>query len=294
MKGAAAVRNCDFIRNDKKAELLRVEKVKKRIAGFAVGILLAALVLPAEAGTNQADTSRKVYDYAGLLSEDQAESLEAYAEDLSEAYEADFVVVTIIENDKRSSQDYADRFFDDNGFGFGEKEEEYGKGDGMLFLIDMENREYVLSTSGVFYKAMDDSDVEEFLDYVEADMRAGNYYEACRKALEKGSKELDSKHASEIWFPILGGLLSAALITGITLVVLIRNSKKSRLATEAGRYMVQDSLHITRCHEVMTGSHTAVSPLPEKSNHGSSRSSGGGGSHKSSRGATHGGGSRKF
>lgn len=257
-----------------------------------MGILLAALVLPVEAGTNQVDTSRKVYDYAGLLSEDQAESLEAYAEDLSESYEADFVVVTIMENPRISAQDYADRFFDDNYFGFGRKEEEeYGKGDGMLFLIDMENREYALSTSGVFYKAMNDSDVEEFLDYVEGDMRAGDYYEACRKALEKGSRELESRHALEIWFPILGGILSAALVTGITLAVLIRNSRKSKLATEAGRYMVPDSLHITRCHEVMTGSHTAVSTLPEKSNHGSR---GGGGSHKSSRGATHGGGSRKF
>lgn len=267
------------------------KKMKKRITGFAVGILLTALALPVEAGTSQVDTSRKVYDYAGLLSEDQAESLEVYAEELSESYEADFVVVTIIENDKISSQDYADRFFDDNGFGFGEKEKEYGKGDGMLFLIDMENREYVLSTSGVFYKAMNDSDVEEFLDYVEADMRAGDYYKACRKALEKGSGELDSSHTSEIWFSILGGVLSAVLITGITLAILIHNSKKSKLATEAGRYMVPDSLHITRCHEVMTGSHTAVSSFSEKAGHGSS---GGGGSHKSSGGATHGGGSRRF
>lgn len=256
-----------------------------------MGILLIGLVLTVEAGTSQVDTSRKVYDYAGLLSEDQAESLEAYAEDLSESYAADFVVVTIMENPRISAQDYADRFFDDNYFGFGRKEEEYGKGDGMLFLIDMENREYVLSTSGVFYKAMNDSDVEEFLDYVEGDMRAGDYYEACRKALEKGSRELESRHALEIWFPILGGVLSAALVTGITLAILIRNSRKSRLATEAGRYMVSDSLHITRCHEVMTGSHTTVSPLPKDSDHGNS---GGGGSHRSSGGATHGGGSRGF
>ena len=67
-----------------------------------MGILLIGLVLTVEAGTSQVDTSRKVYDYAGLLSEDQAESLEAYAEDLSESYEADFVVVTIMENPRIS------------------------------------------------------------------------------------------------------------------------------------------------------------------------------------------------
>lgn len=265
--------------------------MKKTITWLTMLLILILTGLPAMAADYQVeDTSRKVYDYAGLLTENEYERLEAAATGLSNEYKADFVVVTITENDRVSAQDFADRFFDDNYFGQKDGKREYGKGDGMLFLIDMQNREFALSTSGIVYKAMGQKDVDELLDAVVSPMRGEDYYKACFQALEMSAADLKSYQASRIWIPILAALVFAGVVTAIVLGVLVSFSKKSAPAAEAGRYVVPGSLHIARQNEWMTGSHTAVTPIP-KSDGGSG---GGGGSHTSSGGATHGGGSRSF
>lgn len=263
--------------------------IKKTAAWLTACLMLALFAFPIRAAEYQVeDTSQKIYDYAGLLSESEITDLESYADEISEKYKADFVVVTIEDNNRSSAQDFADRFFDDNYFGQKDGKKEYGKGDGMVFLIDMQNRDFALSTCGLLYKAMGDKDVEEFLDAVTAPMRDGNYYQACRTALEEAGDQAKSYRSSRIIIPIVAALVLAAIITAITLGIMVSFSKKSLPATEAGKYIVPGSLKISRKDERMTGTHTSVTPLPKDTG------GGGGGSHKSSSGVTHGGGSRGF
>lgn len=259
------------------------------IAGLALCAVLAAGAAPAWAGSYLVDdTSRKVYDYAGLLDGGEEEALEQYADGLSEEYEADFVVVTITENTWGTAQEFADRFFDENYFGQEGREKEYGSGDGMVFLIDMENREYALSTAGSLYEAMGDKEVERLLDRAGTYMADARYYQACRTALDEAKRAVEKARAWELWLPVGIAFVLAAAATAVSLGAMMSASRKAKAASEAGRYAVADSLRIEGKREYHTGSHTSVTRIQESSG------GGGGGSHRSGGGVTHGGGSRGF
>ncbi|WP_329957462.1 DUF1294 domain-containing protein [Novisyntrophococcus fermenticellae] len=262
---------------------------------LAVHIILLILILaePVSASANYkvTDTSRKVYDYAGLMTEEQGNSLETYADRLSERYGVDFVVVTITENNRVSAQDFADRFFDDNYFGQKSGKREYGKGDGMLFLIDMQNRDIALSTAGLLHRAMGDEEVDQLLDDAVGYMRSESYYEACKSALGNSAGAVDGYISSRNVMSIVVPVILAALLTAVTLGILVSFSKKSKPATEAGRFIVPNSLDIRHQNEIRTGTYTSVTPIPKSTQSGGG---GGGGSHTSSGGASHGGGSRGF
>lgn len=59
----------------------------------------------------------RLVDRADLLSELEEEELEARLDEISERQQADVVVVTVNSLDGKSAQDYADDFYDYNGYG---------------------------------------------------------------------------------------------------------------------------------------------------------------------------------
>lgn len=61
----------------------------------------------------------RLVDRADLLSELEEEELEARLDEISERQQADVVVVTVNSLDGKSAQDYADDFYDYNGYGIG-------------------------------------------------------------------------------------------------------------------------------------------------------------------------------
>ena len=101
-----------------------------------------------------------VFDEAELLIESEVEEIEAEANALSEAYSMDIVIATTDNTHGKSSRNYADDFFDYGGFGVGPDS------DGILFLIDMDNREAYISTSGKGIKYLTDARIEKILDVV--------------------------------------------------------------------------------------------------------------------------------
>ena len=92
--------------------------------------------------TPKVDASEKVYDFAGLLTESEEASLYNKIMTFINTYNMDMAVVTIDNNNKASTMAYADDFYDYNDFGVG------STFDGLLFLIDMDNREMWISPTG--------------------------------------------------------------------------------------------------------------------------------------------------
>ncbi len=68
-----------------------------------------------------------VYDQAGLFNGIEADQLLGKAEELSEKWERDFVVVTASDTEGKSTREYADDFYDEKGYGT------TGKNSGVLF-----------------------------------------------------------------------------------------------------------------------------------------------------------------
>ena len=83
-----------------------------------------------------------VVDEANLMSPDQVLDLNDRANALSQEFNMDIVIVTTDDTGGKSSREFADDYFDYNGYGVGPNY------DGILFLIDMDNRETYISTTG--------------------------------------------------------------------------------------------------------------------------------------------------
>ena len=140
---------------------------------FAAGILGLALFLflgkpvlltgfargyDANLGTDSMGEGTRVFDYADLFSGGEEARLNEKLLEFIEKSEMDAVVVTIDDAEGKSSAAYADDFYDYNGFG---RQEDHR---GALFLIDMDNREIYLSTTGLMIRYMTDARVERLLD----------------------------------------------------------------------------------------------------------------------------------
>ncbi|MBP5793935.1 MAG: TPM domain-containing protein, partial [Spirochaetaceae bacterium] len=70
-------------------------------------------------------------------------------------YNKEAVIVTTSDAQGKSAEAYADDFYDENDFGTGS-----GK-DGVLFLIDMDNRKIHVSTSGSMIDYLEDWRIEK-------------------------------------------------------------------------------------------------------------------------------------
>ncbi|NLC83868.1 MAG: TPM domain-containing protein [Ruminococcaceae bacterium] len=105
-------------------------------------------------------SSRLVVDQANFFTAEQAQQLQAEAAALGAQYQMDIVIVTTTDTGGKSSRDYADDYFDFNGYGVGPDR------DGILFLLDYDNREAYISTSGSGIKYLTDQRIEQVLDAV--------------------------------------------------------------------------------------------------------------------------------
>ncbi|MBQ9931045.1 MAG: TPM domain-containing protein, partial [Firmicutes bacterium] len=121
-----------------------------------------------------ADWEQRVYDYAGLFTEEEISDMENRLDKLRAEYPFDFVVLTIDDAEGKDTLTYADDFYDreDLGFGYGES---YA---GILYLIDMDNRVPAISTCGDMIPFMDDERVDIILNNVYDSLVEGNYAES--------------------------------------------------------------------------------------------------------------------
>ena len=143
--------------------------MKKGFCGVLLTLLLCiALVTPvfAEPGLP------RLIDEAELLSAGEEAALLSQLDEVSERQEVDIVVVTANSLSGASAREYADDFYDDNGYGFGEDR------DGILFLISMKEREWYISTRGYGITAVTDAGLEYMSEQFLGDLSEGSYASA--------------------------------------------------------------------------------------------------------------------
>ena len=241
-----------------------------------------------------------VFDEAGLLTEDQIISLENEANDLEQLYSMDIVITTTNDTQGKSSREYADDYFDYNGFGVGP---DY---DGILFLLDMDNREAYISTSGIGIKYLTDERKERVLDVVfDSGLADGDFYGACwgflngtRSYLEKGipsdqhtveEEEPNGLTLFDAIIGLIGGIATGGFFYGTT-----KSRYKLRNPGNPFSYRNNSIVNIAASEDKLVDSFVTHRIIP-KPKPPSGRSSGGRSTvHRSSSGRSHGGGGRKF
>ena len=145
--------------------------MKKRISVFLISILLClACAFPVWAGTVS-----RLDDQAGLLDAEQKESLSSTLDEISEREQVDVVIVTVNSLEGKTAQAYAEDYFIDRGYGQGEN------GDGILFLLDMGDRNWAIATHGYAIEVFTDAGQSYIMDLVKPYLSDGDYNEAFHK-----------------------------------------------------------------------------------------------------------------
>ncbi len=285
------------------------KKTRRFLAAFLVFLLSGILLCGFDS------QGQKVYDDAGLLSQEEQEELQDMLVAAAEDAEQDMIVVTTADSGGKSPQSYADDFYDSHGFGY-EKE----NGSGVLLLIDMDNREIYISTAGTAIEEYTDAEIEDTLDAVIGSVQSEEYGEACRifaaearTALMGGDSAVNGYYDQEEgrfvtreevpeWKEALAPeklllYFVTAFILAAVIVFIIARKRKTRMTVTGRTYLKDGSLDFHLRSDRYINTTVVKRHIPQNNGGGGGgRSSGGGfsSSHTSSGGHSHGGGGRSF
>ena len=272
-------------------------------------LLLCLLIcLPCSA---LADSDTLLYDYAGLLSGDEADSIATALEDASREYGMTVAILTVDSFDGKSAEEYADDFYDDNGLGEGED------GDGLLLLVSMSERKWHISTKGYAIYAFPDYYLDSIGDDITPFLADGDCYSAfdtfienCRYYLaedmeDEGYEERRDNYSDEdfydfsvvetrsgprmIWIPIAIGV--GLIVALIAMSIMKRGMKSVKMQSTAADYVRAGSFSLSESRDVFL--YTTVSKTPRPKDDDQQGGIGAGGNfsstHMSGGGSVHGG-----
>ena len=180
--------------------------------------------------TPYVDEKEKIYDFADLFTSEEENKLYDKVTDYIEKKNLDLVIVTISDNDKDSTIDYAEDFYMYNEFG------RDARRSGSIFIIDMDNRDYDISSSGDAMKFMTDSIYNSLINSAEDDISSKNYYAGTLKVIEGMSKEVSvAPRENKINFLLC--FVIANIIALICFLIEKSKYKGIKYATNASSYV---------------------------------------------------------
>lgn len=222
----------------------------------------------------------KIYDFADLFTEYEEKELYNDAVEYKNKNKYELVILTIDDNAGKSYKDYAWDFYDYNYFDI----------DGIILIIDMDSRNYYMSTSGKAIDAYTDSECYYIEDELYNYMANGDYYGAASYfvtlaeyyvGFENDISEYESDGSK--WLKVVG---FSFVGTVIVIVIMAFQNRMVKNANSSRSYLNEETKNITSICDVFLGSNTTKVRIDTDS------SSGGGGSSRSSgsSGRSHGGG----
>ena len=290
-----------FTKDELKLILKQVKKQEKTSAKCLKFIELTGDSLT-EKGVLPIPEGRKLprlVDDAGLLSQSEKYNLISSLDSISENRQLDVVVVTKNSLAGKTVEQYADDFFDYNGYGYGEND------DGILLLLSMDTREWAISTYGRAIQIFTDSEQQYITDSFLPYLSEGNYYqgfyrfaELCDNAIEEYNANGNSRYSGNDKPPFdLPVAIVGSIVVGLIIGLIVALALKSQLTSVkpqamATAYARPGSLRLTEKNDLFLYHNiTRVARPKETSSSSGRRSSGGGHSstHVSSSGRSHGG-----
>ena len=241
----------------------------------------------------------RLVDDCDLLTDSEENKLEAKLDEISERHQVDVVVVTVYSLEGKSAMEFADDFYDYNGYGFG------SDADGILLLVSMEYRDWWISTTGYGLTAFTDYGLSCMEDEFLPSLSNDNYDKSFKIFADlcddyiteaKAGTPYDYGNAPRGRFPLFPTLvvaLVASVIVAFIAVSIMKGQLKSvRYQPAASSYMKAGSLNLTESRDMFL-----YHNITRSARSSSSSGSGGGGgssSHSSSSGRSHGGRGGKF
>ncbi len=282
-------------------------KIKKRKRIFLLAVLSAILIsffLMAPIETLASDdvmwdkyempSSRqkdRFVDAANLLSESSRKELQDRMDEISAKWRCNIVILTVDEH-TGPIQDYADDYFDYNGF-----QADYD-GSGILFMLSMADREWAISTSGNAIAAFTDYGQQKMMDDMLPDLGDGYYFSAFDTYIDTADRYLELYEAgtpydvgtrdatpAEMRGAFIVCIIIGLIVGLIPVGIMISSLTTVHSNSSASGYQSHSGIHMKFHKDTYLRSSVSKAPIPKED----SRSSGGSSTHFSSSGSSHGG-----
>lgn len=227
-----------------------------------------------------------VVDNADILTDEEEAYFLERCQAFTDEYKCEIAILTITDLEGKTAQEYADDFYDYNGYGYGENK------DGLLCLyLDGEEgqRNATLTTSGTAQMNIGDDEIEDILLAIAGSAKFGEFKDAFDWYIDL-SEEAVKPVPPLFWLLI-------CLAVGMVIGLIITNSMASKNYSvhkkeTAADYVREGTLMITGRNDIFRNTRVNVTPKPKNSSGKSSDSNGS--THTSSSGRSHGGGSISF
>ena len=258
--------------------------------------LLATPVLAEESSKVSKDY---VVDNADLLTHTEENELSEKLQDISDELQFDVVVVTTNSTGSKTATEYADDYFDYNGYGRG------SNNDGALFLVDMGDRKWAISTSGYGIEAIVDSALDDMEEEIVPYLKSGDYDGAFNefadltydivndakngKSYSNSTTTSTTKNHKNLGTNLIVAFSIGAGISLIIILVYRSKLKPVKFQKEAKEYIVPGSFNLRRSDDVFLYFNITKVPIPKNNDSDDS-----GSFHSSSSGSSHGGSSGSF
>ena len=261
-------------------------------------MILTVCVLLAMSLSIQASEVHPLFDEPDLMTDAQEASLAAKLERISEQYQMEVVVAAFETIDGASPMEYADDYYDYNGYGYGENR------DGLILIVVMDSRDWWISTRGSAITAFTDAGIEyigdQIVPYMSADDFAGAFNafaDQCSMFMAQAATgdpydvhNLPQPPKEPFQF-VMAGVIAIAVgfIIGKIYADGLKGQLKSVSAQKSAEsYVKRGSMNVTTSRDFYLYRSVTKTAKPSDS------SEGGSSTHTSSSGATHGGGGGKF
>jgi uncharacterized protein len=259
-------------------------------------VILIGQVSASAAGTNN------VKDFLGYLKGNEAADLQAKIDKIKTDYSLDVVVVITDKTDGKSSRDYADDYFDYNGYGVGSDHS------GILMLVNMGKREVWISTTGRAEGIFTSGRIDAMVDNVTKPLGNGKYNDACNtfindvrnyaaQGVPSGQHRVESGPGSGIventtYLQRAAGLMKSfvvyiiALVIALAATIIASLSSKGKVTINNRTYEEEGSFTLSGTADDFIRDFTTRTEIQS--------SSSGSGTHTGSSGRSHGGGGGGF
>lgn len=272
---------------------------------------VTAITARAEAG------EVRVFDEAGLFTEEEKQELQNAIVSVSEEIDMDLGVVTTDNTQGKTTETYADDFYEEYGLGRGSSHS------GALCLIDMDNRQLYISTEGDMIRYLTDERIERMLDSAIGYVGDGDYARGASTMLEdikgyvvagiedgqhnydRDTGEVDVYRKKSITF--FEALIAIAAAAGLAVLPCVSTVKRYKMESEKRQalnyhmaYRGASAFAFTLTNDLFVNKMVSQRRIHQNVNGGGPGRGGGMSSagrstvHRSGGGRSHGGGGRGF
>lgn len=252
--------------------------MKRKLFSLLLSVALCAgslcLCCAAQADPQTEDPSL-VIDQAELLSAQEAFALYTELSQISHTYNTQVALLTVPELDGDMESFILSRFSED-GYGYNDSK------DGILLVVSMSPREYMLYKNGFAATAISDDQLDSISENLQEALSQGEYADAFLGYARDCRYYLDG-YINGFPFPFVKNLmicLAIGIAVGLLVVFILRGQLKSvRSQGSANGYVRPDSMKITHSSDLYLYSTVTRTPKPKSqsaSGSGSSRNMSGG------------------